>query len=68
MNGKMVDRAIITERIEVADRSRLLRNTLLEKMELATRLERMECITRIYSCRKVHIMRLASMCECDGNI
>mgnify|MGYP006878135418 CR=1 FL=1 len=64
----MLDRAIITERIEVADRSNLCRNTSLEKMGLVTRLERMECITRICSCRKVRTMRLASMDECGGSI
>ena len=41
---------------------------MMEKMELGTRLERMECITRICGRRKVHTMRLAGTDECGGSI
>lgn len=45
-----------------------MEKTSLEKMELFTHLERIDCITRICSYRKVRIMRLASMGGCGGSI
>ena len=41
---------------------------IIGKMESVTHLEQMDCIIRIYSYRRGHIMRLAGTDECGGSI